>query len=237
MCGAFYFLPMNVSKQTKLINYLRGFATEERWQKIEEVVQQRTRHVTVVLEDIYQPHNASAVLRSCDGFGIQDVHIIENNNQFEASSQVTIGADQWLSLSRYKQPNTDNTEACFNYLKEKGYRVIATSPHEDDVNLNDLPITDKTALVFGTELDGISERAKELADGFVKIPMAGFSESFNISVSAAVCLYNLTRRLRTSNVNWKLTEEEMEALKLDWLKQSIKAGEQLERTFLENRSA
>lgn len=225
---------MNTSKQTELINYLRDFATDERWQKIEAVVHQRTRHLTVVVEDIYQPHNASAVLRSCDGFGVQDVHIIENNNQFEASSQVTIGADQWLSLSRYKEPNTDNTEACFNHLKQVGYKIIATSPHEDDVNLNDLPITEKTALVFGTELNGISDRAKELADGFVKIPMAGFSESFNISVSAAVCLYNLTRRLRASQVDWMLSEEEMEALKLTWLKQSIKAGEQLEKAFLEN---
>ncbi len=224
---------MDTTRKTELINYLREFATELRWQKIEEVVQQRTRHLTVVVEDIYQPHNASAVLRSCDGFGIQDVHIIENSNRFEASSQVTIGADQWLTLTRYKQPSIDNTEACFSRLKEKGYRIIATSPHENDVNLNDLPITGRTALVFGTELDGISERAKELADGFVKIPMAGFSESFNISVSAAVCLYNLTRRLRASDVNWQLSDEEMVELKLNWLKQSIKAGEQLEKAFLD----
>lgn len=226
---------MDTSKRTELINYLRDFATKARWQKIEEVVQHRTRHLTVVVEDIYQPHNASAVLRSCDGFGIQDVHIIENSNRFEASSQVTIGADQWLTLSRYKQPNTDNTELCFNHLKKRGYKIIATSPHEQDVNLNDLPITERTALVFGTELDGISERAKELADGFVKIPMAGFSESFNISVSAAVCLYNLTRRLKASEVNWQLSDEEMEELKLNWLKQSIKAGEQLEKAFFEER--
>jgi tRNA (guanosine-2'-O-)-methyltransferase len=122
-----------------------------------------------------------------------------------------------------------------NSLKAKGYKIIATSPHEDDLNLNDLPVDDKLALVFGTELDGISDRARELADGFVKIPMAGFSESFNISVSAAICLYNLTRRLRASEIDWKLSEQEMDELKYLWLKQSIKAGEQLEKAFLEGR--
>lgn len=224
---------MDRVKKAELVTYLREFATESRWQKIVEVANRRTRHLTVVVEDIYQSHNASAVLRSCDGFGIQDVHIIENKNQFDASSQVTIGADQWLSIQRYNKPGIDNTEACFNELKKQGYKVVATTPHEDDWNLNELPISDKTALVFGSEIDGVSDRAKELADGFMKIPMAGFSESFNISVSAAVCLYNLTRRLKESDTNWKLTEEELDDLKLEWLRKSIKAGEQLERTFLQ----
>lgn len=223
---------MNSSTRKALTEYLREFATEARWEKIEEVARQRTRHITVVVEDIYQPHNASAVLRSCDGFGIQDVHIIENSNEFDASSQVTIGADQWLSIYRHNNPETDNTETCLNRLKVEGYKIIATSPHENDVNLNDLPIADKTALVFGTELEGISDKVKEMADGFVKIPMAGFSESFNISVSAAICLYNLTRRLRNSDVDWNLSEEDMEIIKLEWLKKSIKAGDQLEQKFL-----
>lgn len=223
---------MDRSKQAELVNYLREFATESRWEKITEVAEQRTRHITVVVEDIYQSHNASAVLRSCDGFGIQDVHIIENKNDFDASSQVTIGADQWLTLHRYKEPGVDNTEACFNKLKRQGYKIIATTPHEDDTSLNDLRITDKTALVFGSEIDGISDRAKELADGFMKIPMAGFSESFNISVSAAVCLYNITRRLKESDIVWNLTKEELDDLKLEWLKKSIKAGEKLEKAFL-----
>ncbi|WP_421774821.1 TrmH family RNA methyltransferase [Gracilimonas sp.] len=226
---------MDASTRLAITEHLKDFATEARWEKIEEVVQQRTRHICVVVEDIYQPHNASAVLRSCDGFGIQDVHIIENSNTFDASTQVTIGADQWLTLHRYREKNIDNTELCFNRLKEQGFKVIATSPHENDTNLNDLPLDQKTALVFGTELDGISERAKEMADGFVKIPMAGFSESFNISVSAAVCLYNVTRRLRASDINWKLSDEELQELKHQWLKKSIKAGEQIEKAFLQEK--
>ncbi|MEX0608238.1 MAG: RNA methyltransferase [Balneolaceae bacterium] len=215
-----------------LIEYLRGFTTESRWQKIEEVVEQRTRHITVVVEDIYQPHNASAVLRSCDGFGIQDVHIIENRNPFEASDQVTIGADRWLTLHRYNEPKTNNTKHCFDKLKSEGYQVIATTPHEEESNLNDFPIDDKIALVFGSELEGISEQAKAMADGFLKIPMSGFSESFNISVSAAICLHNVSRRLRSSNNNWRLTTDEIELLKIEWLKKSIKAGELLEAEYV-----
>lgn len=231
--GLFYFKDMDKKIRTGLIEYLKKFTTESRWQKIVEVAEQRTRHITVVVEDIYQPHNASAVLRSCDGFGIQDVHIIENENQFEASTQVTIGADRWLSLHRYNEPETDNTAACFNALKSKGYKVIATTPHEQDSNLHDLPVDEKFALVFGSELDGISEEAKSMADGFLKIPMSGFSESFNISVSAAVCLHNLTLRLRESKVDWKLKQDEIDLLKVEWLKKSIKAGEQLEKSYLE----
>ncbi|MDZ7756037.1 RNA methyltransferase [Rhodohalobacter sp.] len=224
---------MDSQKKQDLITYLREFSTESRWERIQEIVHKRTRHLTVVVEDIYQPHNASAVLRSCDGFGIQDVHIIENKNEFEASSQVTIGADQWLTIHRYNQPNVDNTELCFNRLKDQGYKIIATTPHKNDTSLNDLDISGKTALVFGSEIDGISDRAMELADGFMKIPMYGFSESFNISVSAAVCLYNLTRRLRSSEIPWTLNNEEMQDLKLKWLRQSIRAGEELEKAFLE----
>lgn len=223
---------MNEKSRAGLIEYLKEFTTESRWQKIVQVVEQRTRHITVVVEDIYQPHNASAVLRSCDGFGVQDVHIIENENLFEASSQVTIGADQWLSLYRYNKPEINNTAVCFDELKSKGYKIIATTPHEQDSNLHEFPVDEKFALVFGSELEGISKEAKSRADGFLKIPMSGFSESFNISVSAAVCLHDITVRLRQSDVNWKLNEDEMEMLKIEWLKKSIKAGEQLERTFL-----
>lgn len=219
-----------------LTDYLRDFCTEERWDKICEVAELRTRYLTVVVEDIYQPHNASAILRSCDGFGVQDVHIIENYNQFDASSRVTIGADQWLTLHQYREPERDNTRICLNHLKEQGYRIIATSPHENDFNLNNLPIDQKTAVVFGTELDGISDRVKEMADGFMKIPMYGFSESFNISVSAAVCLNNLTRRLRESDIHWNLSEEELEEIRLDWVRKSVKAGDQLQERFLKERN-
>ena len=221
-----------------LIEYLKEFISEARWQRINEVLDKRIERLTVVLEDIYQPHNASAVLRSCDGFGIQDVHVIENNNEFDASSEVTIGADQWLSIHRYNKPKTDNVSACFSSLKEKGYQIVATTPHENDHNLDELDISKPTALVFGTELDGVTEQVLELADIFVKIPMSGFSESFNISVSAAICLYDTSTRLRNSvpRADWALSEERREELLLEWVKQSIKAGDQLAEKWLSDNN-
>lgn len=222
---------------SELIEYLREFISEPRWERINEVLDQRTGHISVVLEDIYQPHNASAVLRSCDGFGIQDIHVIENNNEFDASSQITIGADQWLTINRYNTPNIDNVSDCFNRLRQKGYKIVATTPHEDDFNLNELDIIKPTALVFGTELEGVTDQVKEQADAFVKIPMSGFSESFNISVSAAICLYDLTTRLRESDLDWKLNPNRREELLLEWVKKSIKAGDQLaEKWLAEHRS-
>lgn len=218
--------------QTELIEYLREFISEARWQRINEVLIERTEHLTVVLEDIYQPHNASAVLRSCDGFGIQDVHVIENNNEFDASSQITIGADQWLSIHRYNKENNDNVTECFTHLRNSGFQIIATTPHENDSNLNELDISKPTALVFGTELEGVTDQVLEQADGFVKIPMSGFSESFNISVSAAICLYDTTLRMRNSDVDWQLTKERREKLLLEWVKKSIKAGDQLAEKWI-----
>lgn len=223
----------------QLIEYLKEFISEDRWNRINEVLDKRTEHITVVLEDIYQPHNASAVLRSCDGFGIQNVHVIENNNVFDASSEVTIGADQWLSLHRYKNPGSDNVSECFDTLREKGYQIVATTPHENDHNLEELDISKPTALVFGTELDGVTDQVMEQADTFVKIPMSGFSESFNISVSAAICLYDTSTRLRRSvpRSEWTLSENRREELLLEWVKKSIKAGDQLaEKWLAENRT-
>lgn len=223
---------MDVDLKLDLIDYLRQFATQDRWQTINRVLEKRTRYLTVVLEDIYQPHNASAVLRSCDGFGIQDVHIIENKNEFDPNKGVTIGADKWISLQSYNQPQKNNTKQCYQHLRQKGYQIIATTPHEDDVTIDEVALDRKVALVFGAELTGLSDYALEHADGYAKIPMVGFSESFNISVSAALCLYELSTRLRKSRDDWQLTEEEITNLQFDWLKRSVRAPEKLIRRYL-----
>ncbi|MGK7371470.1 MAG: TrmH family RNA methyltransferase [Candidatus Halalkalibacterium sp. M3_1C_030] len=226
---------MNLKVRKELISYLRGFVTEERWETLTTVLKERTRHITVVLEDIYQSHNASAVLRSCDCFGIQDVHIIENDHDFNLSKGVTIGADRWLSMYKYRKEGRNNTLDCYNKLRDRGYRIIATTPHEKDVTIDRLPVDEKTALIFGAELPGLSETAKEEADGFVKIPIYGFSESYNVSVSAALCLYELSKKLRSSDSNWRLSDDEKSVLQLDWLEKSIRASEQLKQKFLNER--
>jgi tRNA (guanosine-2'-O-)-methyltransferase len=223
--------PDNTKKQ-QLLSYLQEFITPNKKNKFEDLILQRTRHVTIVLEDIYQPHNASAVLRSCDCFGIQDVHIIENMNKYEVNPDVALGSSKWLNLIKYREKE-NNTESCLKKLKSDGYRIIATTPHENDFTPETLPLNQKVALVFGTELAGLSQVALNQADGFVRIPMYGFTESFNISVSAALLLFALTDRLHKSDIQWQLTEEEKLDIMLDWTKTVIKKSELLEKIFLD----
>lgn len=227
---------MEQELQEELITYLRQFTTEDRIERMAEVLKNRTRHLSVVLEDIYQPHNASAVIRSCDCFGIQDVHVIENRNAFDPDSGVSIGAHQWVTIHRYADYGANNTEFCFNRLRSNGYSIIAMTPHHEEITIDELQVGKKTALVFGTELEGLSEYAMNMADGFARIPMYGFSESLNISVSVALVLYETVSRLRKSNVDWHLSEAEKTEITLEWLKQSIRAGEKLQEKYLEGRN-
>ncbi len=216
----------------ELINYLSAFVSEERKGKFDQIIKNRTRHLTLVLEDTYQPHNASAVLRSCDCFGIQDVHIIENRNKYTVNQDIALGSSKWLTQIKYK----DTTE-CLILLKKQGYRIVATSPHENEFTLQELDISPKTALVFGTELTGISEEVRKQADGFIKIPMFGFTESFNISVSASICLHTLVHKLHLSGLDWHLTEEEKKGIRTQWLRNSIQKSELIEEEYYKRKNA
>ena len=194
-------------KDKALYCFLSQFTTEERKKRFEEVLSYRTRHITIVLEDIYQPHNASAVLRSCDLTGIQDIHIIENKWVYDINPDIVVGSNKWLDLKKY---NVDdfNTPEAFEHLHERGYQIVATCPHRDDYTHETLPLDKPVALVFGTEKTGLTDYAIEHADMYVRLPMVGFTESFNISVSAALLMFTLTQRLHKSvDVEWHLTED------------------------------
>ena len=219
----------------ELTTYLTQFVSETRRAKFDQVLKFRTRHITVVLEDLYQPHNASAVLRSCDIFGIQDIHIIENKNAYTVNKDIALGAPKWLDLHKYRR-SENNSLDCILKLKEKGYRIVATTPHEKDCNLEDLSIDKPIALFFGTELTGISDTVREHADEYVKIPMYGFTESFNISVSAALCLHTLKEKLHHSEIGWQLNEDEKEELLLKWLRNSIPKVELIEKDYMAKQS-
>ncbi len=215
------------------IAYFANLVTDHRLAAMQRVLKYRTRYITIVLENIYQPHNASAVLRSCDAFGIQDVHIIENSNTFTTNSAVDMGTSQWLSLHRYRKTD-NNTRSAILSLKERGYRIAATSPHADDVLLEDFDLSPgKTAFMFGTELDGLTSEAMELADEYVRIPMFGFVESFNISVSCALTLHQLAAVLHQSELSWHLNEGEEQQLLLKWLTNSVRNPELHERRIEE----
>lgn len=214
----------------ELITYLESFVSERRQKRLTDVLSERTRHATIVLEDVYQAHNASAVLRSCDCFGIQDVHFIENKNRYKISEDVSMGATQWLSIHRYSE-HENNTVETLQALKSKGYRIVATTPHKNDQNLNEFDVSKPFALVFGTEITGITEDVFNMADEFVKIPMYGFTESFNISVSAALCMYEVSTKIRAQVPDYRLTEAEKEDIYIDWLKASISKSDLIIKEF------
>ena len=196
----------------------------------DRISSQRTNHLTVVLENIHQEHNASAVLRSCDCFGIQNLHVIEKNNRYKVQRDIALGAGRWVDVFNYDQ-GEQPTRDCLLKLKDRGYKIVATTPHERDVTIHELPIDQPVALVFGTEKKGISKEVVELADEFVRIPMYGFTESFNISVSAALALNILRQRLEQSDLSWKLNDEEQTLLKIKWCKKILRSGDEMEEEF------
>jgi len=221
----------------ELIEYLKQFVFERRLELFEHVIQNRTRYITVVLEDIFQAHNASAVLRTAECFGIQDVHIIENRNPYTVSPDVALGSPKWLNLKKYNK-HENNTLTTIQELKQRGYRIVATTPHSNDVNLEHFDLNKgKVALFFGTEQHGLSQQMIDHADEYLKIPMYGFTESFNISVSAAIVLHHLTYKLRQTNIDWELSEQEKNDILFEWLKRTVKKSNMLIEKFLSQKNA
>lgn len=207
--------------------------SENKQNLFEEIILNRTKHVTVVLENLFQPHNAAAVLRSCDCFGVQEVHIIENENKFEPNKEIDMGSSKWLSLNRYNQ-EANNTLSTINKLKSEGYVIAATTPHTNDMEIKELPLDKPVALLFGTELTGLSDIAMEHSDCFVKLPMYGFTESYNISVSVALALFAVTERMRADeSIDWRLSAEDQLKLKLQWAKKVVKRSDKIESHLLE----
>jgi tRNA (guanosine-2'-O-)-methyltransferase len=219
------------NKKIELINYLKKFCSENRQQLITKNLSNRTRHLTTVLENIYQPQNASAVVRSCECFGVQDLHIIENDNSFRTSRGVVLGSAKWVNIHRHKKAE-HNTEACLNTLKNQDYKLVATTLQPGSKPIDEIDLTQKTALLFGAEEKGLSEIAHNMADEMAYIPMVGFTQSLNISVSAAICLYTLTKQLRTNDINWPLTDDEKLELEIEWLIKSTQNGRIIAESFL-----
>jgi len=212
----------------ELIQHHRRFVTPQRFEKMQAVLENRTRYITVALEDIYQSHNASAVLRSCDGFGVQDAYIIEGRNPFKPNKKIELGTSQWLTLRRFRKSD-HCTEAAIEEMRARGYRIVATSPHSSNVELEKFDLSKgPAAFFFGNELDGLSPAMKAQADEFVKIPMFGFVESFNISVSCALVLHHLVHQLQSQVSDWQLMPEEKQELLLEWLRGSNKNWRNIE---------
>lgn len=222
----------DMTANEELTAYLADFVTGNKRDKIAAVLAERTRHLTVLLEDIYQPHNASACLRSCECLGVQDVHIVETKNEYRPNNEVAMGSSKWLSLHRY-----GTTGAAIETIRNRGYRIVATSPNEDRHDLTTLPLDKPVALLFGTEERGLTGKALAAADDTLRLPMYGFTQSYNISVSLAITLSHLIARLRASGIEWTLTESEKKELTLAFYRRIIKRHDLLEESFWETRES
>ncbi len=210
----------------KLLAYLESYLTENRRQRFDKVLEERTKHFTVATEDVYQLHNTSAVIRSCDVFGIQEVHIVEERNSKRIDREIAMGAQKWVDLNRFHSVKT-----CIQDLKQKGYQIVATSPHANNCLLHEFDVTKKSCFFFGRETEGLSQEVIDQADTFLKIPMYGFTESLNISVSAAIVLQHVTTKLKQTDIDWKLSLEEQQQKRLDWIKKTIKSYDEIVERF------
>lgn len=222
---------LSLEDKNRFYDNICEFISAQRKSLIENNVKNRTDWFVPVIENIHKEQNASAVLRTCDCLGLQDVMVVENNNSFEVTDDISLGADKWLNLKKYSKYG-NNTKKCFDDLKAKGYKIVATMPYRNDIDLQQVDINQKTALVFGSEVDGISQEAIDNADCFMKIPMYGFTESFNISVSAAICLHYLCDKLRRSDLPWRLSPERQLDVLIGWALESIRARDKVEKEVL-----
>ncbi|SFZ92463.1 tRNA (guanosine-2'-O-)-methyltransferase [Flaviramulus basaltis] len=210
----------------KLLEHLETYLTNNRRERFDAVLSQRTKHFTVATEDVYQLHNTSAVMRSCDVFGIQEVNIIEERNSKRIDREIAMGAQKWVDLNRY-----NNVNDCITSLKQNGYQIVAATPHTNDCQLHDFDVTKKSCFFFGREAEGLSKEVLDAADCYLKIPMVGFTESLNISVSAAIILQHVTTRLKQTQIKWQLSDDEINEKRLDWCKKTIKSYEDIVERF------
>jgi len=213
----------------KLLDHLENYLTEERNERFKTIITERTKHFTVATEDVYQLHNTSAVIRSCDVFGIQEVNIIEERNSKRIDREIAMGAQKWVDLNRFH-----SVKDCIKSLREQDYQIVATTPHTNECLLHEFDATKKSCFFFGRETEGLSQEVLDEADCFLKIPMVGFTESLNISVSAAIILQHATTKLRQSNINWRLTEEEQLEIRLKWISKTLKSYDEIVERFYQS---
>jgi tRNA (guanosine-2'-O-)-methyltransferase len=223
---------MITEHQRLVLRHLSQYVTEHKKLLIEKVLDWRTRYATIVLEDIYLSQNTSAVVRTCECMGLQDIHIVENTSKYNTNRKVLKGADKWMTLHRYRQKNENQTAVCLDKLKRAGYRIIAAHPDESCTSIHDLNLSDPVAIVFGNELEGLSSYTLRNCHQKITIPMYGFTGSLNISVSVALCLQSVMNRLRSSEINIALNDNEKDLLRYCWYKKIVRRSQILERQFM-----
>ena len=231
LSGLIFYICSKFRKMSKnklaLLEYLENFMSENRKNRFIDVLKNRTNHFTIAMEDVFQLHNTSAVMRSCEVFGIQNLHIVEQRYGKAIDKQIAMGAEKWVDINQHQ-----DMKSCIASLRAQGYQIIATTPHNESCMLDEFDVTKKSAIFFGTEIDGLSEEVMKEADGFIKIPMVGFTESLNISVSAALVIQDITNRMRHTDIAWQLSEDEVLEKRLDWTRKTIKDIDYIEKQFV-----
>lgn len=215
----------------KTFEYLKQFLTDERLSKIEFYAQESSDFVLPVMEDIFQFRNAAAIVRSVEACGFHKIVAMESENEFNPNLRVTKGAETWVEVE--KMPHQLES---LKKIKEKGYKILAVSPEKNAIMLPDYDLKEPVALVFGTEKEGVTEEILDFADETLAIPMYGFTKSFNVSVAAAICFYDLKQKLVKSDLDYKLSNEKLWELKVRWAKNSIKSGEEILQKFLKKQA-
>ena len=207
---------------------LREFMMPERYAVLRQTVSMRTRYMTVLAENMYHGQNAAALIRHCEAFGVQEMHTVETLCSFEPNPDIARGAERWIDVRQH--PSTAEAVAA---LRGAGYRIVATTPHREDVTPETFDVTrGPFALVFGTEHAGISDEVIASADEFLRIPMCGMVESLNVSASAAILIYMLSERIRLTVDGWQMSPAEQAGVLDGWMRERVKDAEAiLQRTF------
>jgi tRNA (guanosine-2'-O-)-methyltransferase len=222
---------LSSEEKAGLYLYLKEYLTAERLKLIEDTSAQRTRHISFGLEDVYQEHNAGALVRTCECFGIQDLYVIENHHEFRASPNISRGSYKWIN-SIYFRRSEDPIQDCIANIKSKGYRLAATTPGRNSVPLEELNLETPTLFFFGKEKHGLDQQIIDAADVQTHIPMSGVTESLNVSVAAGVTAHHITSRLKSSDIPWQLSEEDLLDLRIEWTLHSIRSPKMLLRNYL-----
>ena len=211
--------------------YMSSFLTEERVEVLRRTLAERTRYMTILTENTFHPQNASALVRHCEAFGLQDLHTVESLCKFNPNVNIVRGTDKWVDITRH-----DSTAEAISSLKAAGYRLVATTPHRESCTPETFDVAKGPfCLIFGTEHAGVSDEIIASADEYLRIPMCGMVESLNVSASAAILIYMLSQRMRlTPSIDWRLTEEESREMLFRWVMSSVKDSQRiLERQFPE----
>lgn len=222
---------MNLEQCESLVEYLSGFVLGSRLDVLHRVLAQRTDYMAVAVADLYHGHNASAVVRTCDCFGVQTLFAHQGRNAFLPEKEITMGADKWVTVKLMDGELLDTV----SHLRSQGYRIVATTPHgEGCVSLSDFDVAaGPFALLFGSERQGLERVVVEACDQCLTIPMFGFTESLNISVSAAIALQHLAGELRRHDVDWQLSRSRRADVMLEWLMGSVKDAHRIAQKWLD----